>query len=319
MRPVYYSILLSVLLVAGCGRGGGEKFVPRPFPQVSVPAIYADDRESALEYAALHFWDAMTDTARAYPSDTVLVSGVRRDDVEEAYANYIGLLGMLPYTAASDALCVMTDKASACERADTASNVFETVVHFTEKYLYDPNSPMRNEDLYLSFARKMADCSIVPSEKRRAYEREAGLCSLNMTGSRAADFQFSDRYGKVRTLFGVRAEYTLLFFSNPGCEACAEIISVLASDRKVNEMIGSGRLAVVNVYIDEDIASWYEYMPLYPENWYSGYDHNLVIRTDMLYNVRAIPSLYLLDRDKTVLMKDAVPENVFSFLENLGE
>jgi hypothetical protein len=49
-------------------------------------------------------------------------------------------------------------------------------------------------------------------------------------------------------------------------------------------------------------------MPIYPDEWYNGFDPDLAIRTDNLYSVRAIPSLYLLDQDKRVIMKDA-PEN----------
>ena len=55
-------------------------------------------------------------------------------------------------------------------------------------------------------------------------------------------------------------------------------------------------------------------MPIYPEEWYNGFDPDSVIRTDVLYNVRAIPSLYILDKDKTVVMKDAVTEKVMSFI-----
>ena len=80
-------------------------------------------------------------------------------------------------------------------------------------------------------------------------------------------------------------------------------------------MISAGNLAVLNIYIDEDIAAWRDYMPVYPEEWYNGFDPDYVIRTDMLYNVRAIPSLYLLDEDKTVIMKDAPESRVFSFIE----
>ena len=57
-------------------------------------------------------------------------------------------------------------------------------------------------------------------------------------------------------------------------------------------------------------------MPVYPDEWYNGYDPNLVIRNDMLYNIRAIPSLYLLDEDKRVILKDAPQETVFAWLAN---
>ena len=39
---------------------------------------------------------------------------------------------------------------------------------------------------------------------------------------------------------------------------------------------------------------------------------------DLLYNVRAIPSLYLLDRDKTVLLKDAPEDRVFAALHAIA-
>ena len=58
-------------------------------------------------------------------------------------------------------------------------------------------------------------------------------------------------------------------------------------------------------------------MPIYPKEWYNGFDPDYVIRTDELYNVRAIPSLYVLDSQKNVVMKDAVPDKVFSFFCNL--
>ena len=59
-------------------------------------------------------------------------------------------------------------------------------------------------------------------------------------------------------------------------------------------------------------------MPIYPEYCYNGFYPYYVIRTDLLYHVRAIPSLYLLDKDKKVVMKDATVENVFAFFGSLG-
>ena len=53
---------------------------------------------------------------------------------------------------------------------------------------------------------------------------------------------------------------------------------------------------------------------IYPEKWYNGFDPDLVIRGETLYNVRAIPSLYLLDREKKVLMKDVPEARLFEWL-----
>jgi hypothetical protein len=60
-----------------------------------------------------------------------------------------------------------------------------------------------------------------------------------------------------------------------------------------------------------------DYMPIYPEEWYNGFDPNLVIRGEGLYNVRAIPSLYLLDQEKRVILKDAPENKMMSYLMSL--
>ena len=88
-------------------------------------------------------------------------------------------------------------------------------------------------------------------------------------------------------------------------------------EEKILSMISSGALAVVNVYIDSDLDDWKAYAVNYPTAWFSGYDPDYAIRTDLLYAVRAIPSLYLLDADKNVLLKDVPPEKLFAALEQL--
>lgn len=313
-RILYIALLASV---TGCGPKKAEKFSPLPFPSVNIPGIYAGDTEASVEYALMHYWDAITDTSRMFPCDSSLVSGVRTEDVESAFANYAGMLGMADMQCAKKAVARMYGKAADCERKDTSSNVFETLTELSEKYLYDPNSPLRIEDLYGVYAGLLSGYAGFSPEKKAAYAYDAEMCSLNAVGTPAADFFFSDASGTVRNLYGIAAEYTLLFFSNPGCTACKEIINLLTSDAAVSGLVASGRLAVVNVYIDEDISGWYEYMPVYPAGWYNGYDPNGIIREDTLYNIRAIPSLYVLDRNKIVLMKDAPEQKITAYFDRL--
>jgi len=311
-------VLAAVLIFAGgCGRNRVSGFSPMPFPAVSVPGIYSEDQAGAVEYAVMHYWDNLADTSRSYPCDSVLVSGVRKSDVEQAFANYAGMLQTAGMEQARRAVSKMYDVAVAAEKKDTASNVFETLNMLAERYLYDPNSPLRMEDLYGVYASRLSEYEGFSAAERDAYLYDAGMCALNAVGTQAADFSFSEASGKVRTLYGIKADYTLLFFSNPGCTACKEIIRVLTEDIVVGNLINEGRLAVVNVYIDEDIASWYDYMPSYPAEWHNGYDPNGIIRNDTLYNVRAIPSLYVLDSQKKIIMKDAPEENVFRFLAGI--
>ena len=43
-----------------------------------------------------------------------------------------------------------------------------------------------------------------------------------------------------------------------------------------------------------------------PDNWINSYDKSMKMKNDELYDLRAIPTLYLLDQDKVVLLKDCM-------------
>ena len=330
-------VVAAVCLLAGgctsCGGGrgesgygrevSGEQAAARHFPKVTVPDMVAAGPEAA-EYAAEHWWDEFTDTSEVFTSevffcDSAHVNGVPYAEVEQAFADYCPILESVSMTAARRSVSRLFSMAEAFERHDPSSTVFETLADLAEKYFYDPNSPLRNEDFYLPFVKGLSEHEGFSRPQRDIYAYTAEMCALNSTGEQAADFEFSDRRGNVRTLWGISAGYVLLFFSNPGCESCHGIIRALEESGEVRQLISEGSLAVVNIYIDDDIAAWLEYEDRYPDSWYNGYDPNLVIRTDMLYNVRAIPSLYILDKDKRVIMKDAPETKVLAFLRWLGD
>ncbi|MCQ2144171.1 MAG: DUF5106 domain-containing protein [Bacteroidales bacterium] len=286
----------------------------RPFRQVEVPGIYGG--QDGLKYFAGHYWDHFFQGADAWSSDSLMVAGIEQGEFEQAFSNYIYTLEHLSLDEACAEIRKLYPKLETL-RADAGSEAFDGFIAVAERYLYDPNSPLRNEDLWNPLVDALSKDTAVSQDKRPQYEFQSRTSALNRVGSKAADFRFCDKKGKSRKLYSIEAENVLLFFSNPGCNACKEIIENLRKSLKVGYLMDAGKLAVVNVYIDEDIQAWREYMPYYPEEWYNGYDPDFVIRTDLLYNVRAIPSLYLLDRDKKVIMKDATEEKVFNYIDNL--
>ena len=307
-------IVFLAALAVSCGQGKkAEQFKALPFPECMPPGMLEDPMDRA-EYVAEHYWDGITDPSRTYPSDSLLVSGVRKTDIEQKFADWTSVLDMISFQKAEKAVSRLYDRALVCERENSTSNVFETFTELSYKYLYDPNSPVRNEDYYNAFVRKLALYEGISPEMKGKYEREARMSALNRTGTVAADFRFTDKEGRTYNLHGIKAPLTLLFFSNPGCNACMNIINVLKDEPAIASMIASGEMAVLNIYIDEDLQGWRDYMPIYPGEWYNGFDPDLAIRTENLYDVRAIPSLYLLDEEKRVILKDAPENRLFNLL-----
>ena len=317
MRIRIYLICAAAIIASACGNNRkAEQFKALPFPEIVPPAMMEDPMDRA-EYMAVNMWNSLLDPSRDFPSDSLHVSGVRMGDVEQKFANWSQIISAIRIGTAEKAVNNLYDKAYACEKKDSSLNVFETFKGLVDKYLFDANSPLRNEDLYGTFASRLASCELIPMEMQEKYARDARLCALNKVGTKAADFRFADSRGRIRTLYGIESPYTLLFFSNPGCNACMDIINVLKEDPAISQKIKSGMITVLNIYIDEDIEAWRSYMPIYPAEWYNGFDPDFIIRNDTLYNVRAIPSLYLLDKDKNVILKDAPEERMFNALNNI--
>lgn len=312
-------VLLLIFILLSCGqRGTGGQEVPavRSFPKAVPPALMQDPSE-ITEWMSLHFWNAYFETADEYGCDSSHVAGVATGELEQQMANFMYVLDRLPVDDAGKAVAELARKMESFEQADTSCTIFETFKTLGEKYMFDPNSPLRNEDLFQPMAQMLSESRFLSEVERERFAYISRKCNLNRVGTKAADFRFCDRRGKIRTLYGMNADHILLFFSNPGCESCMEIIQTLKSMPEVSEMIRNGKMAVLNIYIDEDIQAWRDYMPVYPDEWYNGFDPDFVLKNNEIYNIRAIPSLYLLDKDKTVILKDAVQDKLFNLIQKL--
>lgn len=306
--------MTAILALCSCTGRKTADVVYRSFPNLTVPGMYTS-REEIIEYAAGHYWDPYF--AGEGATDSVAVLGVRKADLEQALANYIELQQNLPLAEAQKNMSGLFSKVEACQRADTSSLFYLRFTEMVERYLYDPNSPMRSEDLFLPFVQKLAECQFTDSLMRTGYRYMARMCALNQAGSVAPDFTFKDARGRIHSLHGVKADYIMLFFSNPGCDACKVMAEDIDSCPSVSSAIDDGRVALVNIYIDQEIDKWSEYEPTYPRSWITGYDWQFTIRTDQSYDVRAIPSLYLLDSGKRIIMKDAPTERVLRYLDGV--
>ncbi|MBR1927889.1 MAG: DUF5106 domain-containing protein [Bacteroidales bacterium] len=318
IRPghILLAFSASVLLLSSCGGKGGKALSRRTFPPLpQVPSVLTGQSERGA-YLADHFWDAFL--SGSYPCDSFLVNGVPAEDVESALGRFVTIIETAcDRPQAMRSMEGFFKKVNDFQTQNPSSGVYGFFEEKVAKYLFDPNSPVRDEDLYLPYLKGLLSSSLTPGERKPAYTRDAAMCSLNQVGTVAADISFTCLDGKKRTLRGINADHILLLFTNPGCQSCEEVISSLTASGRIGERVRTGSLAVVNLYIDLEVDKWIAMAKSYPETWINGYDQDHEIRTDLTYCVRAIPSMYVLDRDKRVVMKDAPAGKVIPFIENI--
>lgn len=333
------------LAVLSCGRNGGDgqeeqggdkpsvvkadadkgkKKAPasavHPFPQVIVPSIYTTPQD-IFEYSGEHYWDAFLEGEGR--TDSLCILGVKRREVEQAMANYIAILNRgVSESTPSDREPLRTSQKMIGKFFKALESTKDTLVYLSmtelvQHYLYDPNSPLRDEDLYLPFVKGMASSPMTAPDMRKACSHEAKVCAVNQFGERASDFKFRTPSDGTRNLYGVHSEWTVLFFSNPGCSACQSIIDGILAIPGITKATSSGKVAVMSIYIDEEVDKWRAYVHNYPSDWICGYDFTFSLRDGSDYDIRAIPSVYLLDSEKRVILKDAPTERLVAYLSKL--
>lgn len=293
------------MFISGCNfhtDTGAEK-EPQAFPYVSVPTMLTG--QEAAEYAASRYWNRYFDSTQVWNgiSDT-LIGGVTENGMTQAVRDYIMALWSIPYDKAMEAQRHLMSLAEASTVTDTSGHIYDFIVNVMESALWNPLSELRNEGFYIPVVESVLSTRRTGEHYSSYYQQQLTTCRNNAPGAYAADFTYTDAKGRLHSLYETQSEYTLLLFSNPGCPACREIIGMLKSSPLISAMVQDGSMRLLSIYIDEDLAEWFKGLSDYPEEWITGYNQDLTIRDNLVYDVRAIPSLYLLDRDKKVIFKD---------------
>lgn len=290
---------------------------PQAFPYVSVPTMLSG--QDAAEYAAAHFWNRYFDSTKVWTdAPDTLLGGVSREDMTAAVREYIIALWSIPYKQASEAQVRLMSLAEASLDNDTTGRIYDFMTSVMESALWNPLSELRNEGLYIPVLESILRTRRTGEHYSAYYQQQLSTCMNNRPGEPAADFSYTDARGVHHRLYDTDTEYTLLLFSNPGCPACREIISILRNSPVVTALLRDGRMTLLSIYIDENLEEWRMGLSDYPDSWITGYNHDLTIRDALVYDVRAIPSVYLLDRDKKVIFKDIAPGMLMLQFENMN-
>jgi hypothetical protein len=177
-----------------------------------------------------------------------------------------------------------------------------------DKYLHDPNSPYRNDERYLLFLQYAATHQLADYTTNPRYQKHYTMVQKNRVGHKATDFPYTTQAGEKGRLYQLQSRYILLFFHDPDCDECQYVKKQLENQHAYFAQKG---VQVVAVYIDDEVEAWRK--AHYPSAWLSVYAPE-IDRQD-LYDIQALPTLYLLDTQKRVVLKDAQIDKVVSYYE----
>lgn len=247
--------------------------------------------EKAVGGPALdRYWDAydFTDTA-----------AMKNPDIGEQ--GFVDFLALLPTVSLGQANNHITGLLS---KAESDSTVFAHFVALAERYLHHPNSPMYNESYYEPVLDFLTTSKWSDNADRWRAKKELNLIRKNRPGHAAEDFSFRPASGRASKMSEIEGLYTVLFFYEPGCPSCEEAIAQLSADNLFKALVGDGRVKMLAVYASGDKKAWEGYRASLPEDWINAFDEKMAVLTNDLYDLKASPTIYLLDQEKKVILKD---------------
>jgi thioredoxin-related protein len=220
-------------------------------------------------------------------------------------------LNVIPLEQASEYIDAFVKKVSGNKE------LFDLFQEMASFYLYSPSSPLLNEQLYIPFAKSALSSNILTSEERIQYSYRLEVSQKNNPGDTAANFTYTTPDEKETTLHKLESPYTLLYFHNYDCENCKETLKQLASNSTIKSLIKNKVLQPLMIYTEGDIELWEEHKHNSPEGWLSGNDKNENIKMKRIYELRAMPSIYLINKEKRVILKDVQPEKLLFYLSSI--
>jgi thiol-disulfide isomerase/thioredoxin len=291
-----YMALPDSLLMGKLLRAGAEPTLPKA-PKTATGKV---DTAFLYRYYKNHFWDNFD-----FADDRLVRTPIFQRKIDQ-YLQEMTPPVVDSLTAAAD-LIVQKARAnrevlnyaiwyitSQYERPQTmgTDGVF---VHMVETY-------------YLSGQMPSTDSTTLANVRNRL-----NIIRPLLTGKPFPALALSDTAHLPIRLEQVRADYTVVFFYDPTCAHCREAMPKLK--QFATDSVAARGVQFVAVAVDNSPDAWQKFIREWGiQYWLNGYD--FTFRTDYRrqFDVLKTPTVYVLDKDKTILARALPAEQVGDFI-----
>ncbi|MDR2913538.1 MAG: DUF5106 domain-containing protein [Tannerella sp.] len=292
----FFFIAIKIIITTNC-------FAQEPKTELleMMPEIPSEINEPSqrAEYLVMHFWDKFDFRDTSFLMTDHLL--------ERSFVDYIDLLSIVPYETTEKSINTLMKK------TEGKHSIFSFILKLSEQYLYEPASPLCNEEKLIPFLQYALQSSLLDgTEKiRPAFLLES--ITKNRIGTMANDITYTLINREAGNLHSVKADYTLLYFNDPECEDCIMLIKQLITSSVINNLINQGKLKILTVYVNDDVEAWEKHASDVSDLWIYSRDAEQKINIEGIYNIKQFPTMYLLDIDKKILLKDTTFENLENY------
>lgn len=243
-------------------------------PQQSFPYPALPDTLRSVEqragYLSEHYWDNYNF------ADTLMLKS--EEVTEQGFVNFIDILGRFSPAIAQKGIAGFTRKAFL---HTAAKERFESLI---EHYFENPQSPLRNDRVYLLFLEEMKNSPCFDEAEKERLAFKIKTTNKNLPGDIAINFNFKDENGKSHQLSDYRDQKVILYFYDPDCENCHKVSAWL------KQQTIPADIKVLKIIADNPISH--------------------------IYSLRAMPTIFLLDKGNLVVLKDCTAQELIAYVSS---
>ena len=298
IKTIFTGIFLLVsVMTSRCMAQQSDDALLKMMPE--IPSEITEPSQRA-EYLVLHFWDKFNF------NDTLFLMADQL--LERCFVEYLDLLSLVSEDTRDKSIH------SLLKKSEEEKN-FSFFLKLSERYLYEPDSPLYNEEKLIPFLQYAIHSSSLNDTEKLRPKYLLACVSKNRIGNLANDFTYTLMNGETGTLHAIKADYTLLYFNDPECEDCRRLIKQLTLSPVINQLIQSDKLKIITVYINDDTEAWEKHASDVVSTWIYAHDSEQIINREETYHIKQFPTLYLLNQDKKVLQKEITFETLETYFK----
>jgi len=121
-----------------------------------------------------------------------------------------------------------------------------------------------------------------------------------LVGKKVKNLVMSDDKGAFKSLYDVKAKYTVLYFWDPDCGHCKKVTPKL---KQYYDMVKSKGIQVYAVCTEVEMDKWRSFIKEYNLDWINVADAELRNNFRADFDISATPQIFLLDENKAIVAK----------------
>lgn len=236
--------------------------------------------------------------------------------VKERVGTYISVLSGKPEDDANKIINAFLDK---CE---SNPRMFRLVTEYMSKVFGDKSQPVKQHFIYVNVLERIIASDNYTDLEKEPYRYKLSLARNHLPGTPVASMDLKAPNGMRYDPTKQPKKWQVYFFFDPDCSNCGEAVKLMNSSDCVRSYEHDGELQIYAIYVGKSEEEWRKIIakPEYNNGrWINLWDDKGVILKDNIYDLGALPMIYLIDRNKKVSVKDIPPYDICNQLWHKGK